>query len=93
MVQKGMSSVTFIGFAAGALTTVSFVPQAVKSYRTKRCDDLSSGMLLAFTSGVVLWLAYGFFLRSAPIISANVVTLALLAVIIVMKIRYRPPEL
>ena len=89
MVQKGMSSVTFIGFAAGALTTISFVPQAVKSYRTKRCNDLSAGMLLAFASGVVLWLAYGFFLRSAPIISANAVTLALLAVIIGMKIRYR----
>ena len=88
-----MSSVTFIGFVAGALTTVSFVPQAVKSYRTKRCDDLSAGMLLAFTSGVVLWLAYGFFLHSAPIISANALTLALLAVIIVMKIRYRPPDL
>ncbi len=88
-----MSSVTFIGFVAGALTTVSFVPQAVKSYRSKRCDDLSAGMLLAFTSGVVLWLAYGFFLRSAPIISANALTLALLAVIIVMKIRYRAPDL
>ena len=93
MVQKDMSSVTLIGFAAGALTTLSFVPQAVKSYRTKRCDDLSAGMLLAFTSGVVLWLTYGLIVRSAPIITANAVTLALLAGIIIMKIRYRPPEL
>jgi len=84
-----MSLVTLIGFAAGTLTTFSFVPQVVKSYRTKRCDDLSAGMLLAFTSGVVLWLVYGLFLHSAPIISANAVTLALLAVILVMKLRYR----
>ncbi|HYX67812.1 MAG TPA: SemiSWEET transporter [Terriglobales bacterium] len=84
-----MSLVTLIGFAAGSLTTFSFLPQVVKSYRTKRCDDLSSGMLLAFTGGVVLWLVYGLFLRSAPIISANAVTLALLAVILVMKLRYR----
>ena len=84
-----MSLVTLIGFAAGTLTTLSFVPQVVKSYRTKRCDDLSAGMLLAFTSGVVLWLVYGLFLHSAPIISANAVTLALLAVILVMKLRYR----
>jgi MtN3 and saliva related transmembrane protein len=88
MVQKDMSHVTFIGFMAGALTTVSFVPQVVKSYRTKRCNDLSGGMLLALTSGVVLWLAYGSFLRSAPIISANAVKLALLVAIIVMKTRY-----
>lgn len=84
-----MSFVTLIGFLAGTLTTLSFVPQVLKSYRTKRCDDLSAGMLLAFTSGVVLWLVYGLFLHSAPIISANAVTLALLAVILVMKVRYR----
>lgn len=84
-----MSYVTLIGFLAGALTTFSFVPQVLKSYRSKRCDDLSAGMLLAFTSGVVLWLVYGLFLRSAPIITANAVTLALLAVILVMKVLYR----
>lgn len=84
-----MTFVTLIGFAAGTLTTLSFVPQLVKTYRTKRCDDLSAGMLLAFTTGVVLWLVYGLFLRSAPIISANAVTLVLLAAIGAMKIRYR----
>ncbi len=84
-----MNFVTLIGFAAGTLTTLSFGPQVLKTYRTKRCDDLSAGMLLAFTSGVVLWLVYGLFLRSAPIISANAVTLALLVAIGAMKIRYR----
>lgn len=84
-----MPNATLIGFAAGTLTTLSFLPQVIKTYRTKRCDDLSGGMLLAFTSGVVLWLVYGLFLRSAPIISANAVTLALLAAIVVMKVRYR----
>ena len=86
-----MSFVTLIGFAAGTLTTLSFVPQVVKSYRSKRCDDLSFGMLLAFTCGVTLWLVYGLFLHSAPIISANAVTLALLAVMLAMKFRYRAP--
>ena len=84
-----MSFVTLIGFAAGALTTFSFLPQVLKTYRTKRCDDLSTGMLLAFTAGVALWLTYGLFLHSAPIISANAVTLALLAAIVIMKLRYR----
>lgn len=84
-----MSFVTLTGFAAGTLTTFSFLPQLLKTYRSKRCDDLSAGMLLAFTTGVALWLVYGLFLRSAPIISANAVTLALLAAILGMKIRYR----
>ncbi len=85
-----MSPATLIGFAAGALTTFSFLPQVLKTYRTKRCDDLSMSMLLAFSTGVTLWLVYGLFLHSAPIISANAVTLALLAAILVMKARYRP---
>lgn len=84
-----MALMTAIGFAAGTLTTLSFVPQVLKTYRTKRCDDLSAGMLTAFAVGVVLWLVYGLFLGSAPIIAANAVTFALLAVILLMKARYR----
>jgi MtN3 and saliva related transmembrane protein len=84
-----MTIATVIGFAAGTLTTVSFVPQVLQTFRSKRCDDLSWGMLLAFTSGVCLWFVYGVFLRSAPIMLANLVTLALLIWLVVMKIRYR----
>jgi MtN3 and saliva related transmembrane protein len=83
------SLITVLGFAAGTLTTVSFIPQVHKVYQTKRCDDLSWGMLLAFSAGVVLWLIYGILLWAAPIIVANAVTLALLLAIIVMKIRYK----
>lgn len=83
-----MSLATAIGFAAGTLTTVSFLPQVLKTFRTKRCDDLSLGMLLAFSTGVCLWLVYGIFLRSAPIMAANAVTLAILAPLLVMKLRY-----
>ncbi|MFI5108323.1 MAG: SemiSWEET family sugar transporter [Terriglobales bacterium] len=92
-----MTIATVIGFIAGTLTTVSFVPQVLKTFRTKRCDDLSFGMLAAFASGVCLWLVYGIFLWSAPIIVANLVTLCLLVPLVVMKIRYRraisrPPD-
>ena len=82
------SLITVLGFAAGTLTTLSFIPQVHKVWRTKRGGDLSWGMLLAFFSGVVLWLIYGILLRAAPIIVANAVTLVLLLVIIIMKIRY-----
>lgn len=84
-----MQITPFLGFVAGTLTTVSFVPQAHKAWRSKRCDDLSWGMLLVFSGGVLLWLLYGLLLGSAPIIVANAVTLALLLAIISMKARYR----
>lgn len=73
---------------AGTLTTISFVPQVIKAWRSKRCDDLSWGMLIAFSAGVTLWLIYGLRLSAPPIIAANAVTLALLVTIIVLKIRY-----
>ena len=81
--------ITLLGFAAGTLTTLSFVPQVHKAWRSKRCDDLSLGMLLAFGLGVFLWLIYGLMLRDMPIILANVVTLALILVLLWLKARYR----
>jgi MtN3 and saliva related transmembrane protein len=83
------SIIETIGFAAGALTTISFAPQAFKTWRTRRCDDLSSTMLLTFAAGVILWLAYGLALRAAPIIAANSVTLVLIVAILAMKRRFR----
>lgn len=80
--------ITLIGFVAGTLTTLSFVPQVVHTARTRRCDDLSFGMLFAFGGGVALWLVYGCALHALPIIAANAVTLALIAAIVVMKLRY-----
>jgi MtN3 and saliva related transmembrane protein len=83
-----MSLTELLGFLAGTLTTVSFVPQVLKAWRSKRCDDLSWGMLIAFSAGVIFWLIYGLRLSAPPIIAANAVTLALLLTIIVLKIRY-----
>jgi MtN3 and saliva related transmembrane protein len=83
-----MRLTTLLGFAAGILTTISFVPQVLHAWRSKRCDDLSWGMLLSFSAGVVLWLVYGLRLWAMPVIVANAVTLALLLVIMKMKIRY-----
>jgi MtN3 and saliva related transmembrane protein len=81
--------VTVIGLAAGTLTTVSFLPQLLRTWRLRRADDISGWWLAAFISGVVLWLAYGLFLWSLPIILANAATLALTMAILVMKIWYR----
>lgn len=83
-----MHAITFLGFVAGTLTTLSFVPQVYKAWRTKRCDDLSMGMLLSFGAGVCLWIAYGLLLHAPPVIAANVVTLALLVALVFLKARY-----
>jgi MtN3 and saliva related transmembrane protein len=84
-----MHAINILGFVAGTLTTLSFLPQVHKAWTTRRCDDLSLGMLLAFGTGVLLWMIYGFWLRAAPVIIANVVTLALILVLIVLKARFR----
>lgn len=78
----------WVGMAAGALTTVAFVPQALKTWRTRHARDLSLGMFSLFTLGVVFWLAYGILLGSWPIIIANSVTLLLAGSILFFKIRY-----
>ena len=83
-----MTLTALLGFIAGTLTTISFVPQVYKAWRSKRCHDLSWGMLVTFSGGVVLWLTYGLRLWAAPIILANAVTLALLVTIGILKLRY-----
>jgi MtN3 and saliva related transmembrane protein len=84
-----MSFTELCGFMAGTLTTISFVPQVLKAWRSKSCNDLSWGMLITFSAGVVLWLIYGLRLWAMPIIIANAVTLSLLIVIMVLKINYK----
>lgn len=78
-----------VGYAAAVLTTVAFVPQALKSWRTRDLSGVSLTMYTLFTAGVALWLVYGLLLGSWPIILANVVTLALAGVVLVLKVRHR----
>ena len=72
----------------GRLTTLSFVPQALHTFRTRDVRGISLGMYSAFTLGVALWLAYGVALRAWPIVVANAVTLCLAAAILAMKLLY-----
>jgi MtN3 and saliva related transmembrane protein len=83
-----LTSVDWIGLLAGTLTTIAFVPQAVKIWVTKSADDVSYLMFGIFSLGIVLWLAYGIALGAMPIIVANVVTLVLSVLVIALKVRY-----
>ncbi|HZB62425.1 MAG TPA: SemiSWEET transporter [Microvirga sp.] len=83
-----MSGLQILGFTAALLTTLCWLPQALRTIRTKDTKSLSLLTQSAFTLGVALWLAYGVFTGDAPIIFANSVTICLVSLILVLKLRY-----
>jgi len=80
--------VTFLGFVAGTLTTLAFLPQVLHTYRSKSVDGLSYGTLITFSVGVLLWFIYGIYLRSWPMILANGLTLVQQFPLLLMKLHY-----
>lgn len=84
-----METNDLIGMVAGTLTTVSFVPQALKIWKSRSATDISLGMFLLFSLGVLLWLIYGIKIAAMPVIVANAITLALSLSIILMKIVFK----
>lgn len=77
-----------IGYLAASLTTLSFLPQALHTFRTRDVSGISLGMYGLFNTGVALWLVYGLLLGAWPIVVANAITLGLALAILVMKLRY-----
>jgi MtN3 and saliva related transmembrane protein len=84
-----MEWIDWIGSAAACLTTASFVPQAWHTFRSRDVSGISLPMYSLFTLGVALWLLYGILLLAWPIIIANVITISLALMILIMKLKYR----
>jgi MtN3 and saliva related transmembrane protein len=82
------SGTTAIGFVAAMLTTVAFLPQVVKVWTTQSAKDVSLGMYLILTIGVALWLVYGIFIVSWPMIISNAITLVLASAVLGMKLKF-----
>ena len=78
----------WLGYIAATLTTLSFVPQAAKTIRSRDTSGISLGMYVVFTLGFVCWFGYGLVLGSWPMILANAVTFVLAAVILGLKLRH-----
>jgi len=78
----------WIGYVAATLTTLSFLPQAIKTIRSRDTRGISLAMYAVFTVGVAFWLGYGFVLGSWPMIVSNIITLILSATILTMKLRH-----
>ena len=81
--------ITYIGFFAAFCTTIAFLPQAIKVYKTKSTKDISLYMFLIFTIGVLSWLIYGLIINDLPVTLANAVTLILSLFILTYKIKYK----
>ncbi|HQQ06976.1 MAG TPA: SemiSWEET transporter [Candidatus Omnitrophota bacterium] len=78
-----------VGFGAALLTSFGFLPQVIKIYKTKSVQDISLIALIQFAVGISLWLSYGVHLKNIVIISANTVTLLVLASAFVLYFRYK----
>jgi MtN3 and saliva related transmembrane protein len=83
-----MNYVAVVGFGAGTLCTLAYLPQALHSFRTKSVRDISLAMLLSLNAGLLLWVAYGFLIHSLPIILPNAVTFFMAFPLLVMKLRF-----
>lgn len=83
-----MTIVTILGFTAAALTTGSFLPQAIKTIRTKDTHSISFFMYLLFSTGTLLWLLFGLFSDNIPIVVANAITLVFAVIILIYKMKY-----
>lgn len=83
-----MDTASLVGFAAGLLTTLAFVPQVTKIWKSRSAKDISLRAFLAFTVGVALWLLYGILQQELPIILWNSVTLLLAGAILAMKRKF-----
>lgn len=84
----GINPADAIGFIAAAMTTLSFLPQALLSFKTRDVSGVSLGMYTVFTIGVAMWLLYGLLLGMWPVVWANAVTLMLALAILTMKLIY-----
>ena len=81
-------NIDIFGYFAAILTTAAFVPQLIKTLKTKKADDVSLITLIMFITGVLFWIIYGYRISSLPIMLANVITLTLNSLILVSKIYY-----
>ena len=79
----------YIGYAAGGLTVISFLPQVVRAWRTHETEDLSLGMFTILLAAGALWITYGIVSGDVPVIATNIGTVTLNAAILVAKVKFK----
>ena len=78
----------FFGYFAAILTTLAFLPQLIKTLKTKKAEDVSLTTLIMFLTGVLSWIIYGYKISSTPILLANIITFILNLLILIFKITF-----
>ena len=81
-------NIEFFGYFAAILTTLAFLPQLIKTLKTKKADDVSLTTLIMFLTGVLSWIIYGYKISSTPILIANITTFILNLLILIFKITF-----
>jgi MtN3 and saliva related transmembrane protein len=84
-----MSGIQILGLLAGTITSITFLPQVIKIWKTRSAKDLSLMMLLLLMLGVILWLTYGLVIKDAAIIYTNSMVLAMSLILLYFKLRFR----
>ena len=81
-------NIEFYGYIAAVLTTIAFLPQLIKTIKTKSANDVSLITLVMFICGLCFWIIYGYQISSIPIMTANIITFLLNLLILISKISY-----
>ncbi len=81
-----MEPIEILGMVAGTLSSITFLPQVIKTWQTKSTKDISLWMFLLVTSSVVLWLVYGIIKESIPIIYTNSMVLVMSLIMLYFKL-------
>ena len=81
-------NIEFFGYFAAILTTLAFLPQLLKTLKTKKAEDVSLITLIMFLTGVLSWIIYGYKISSTPILVANIITFILNLLILIFKISF-----
>lgn len=81
-----------IGYVGSILSSITFIPQVYKSWKSKSVGDLSFTMVLIVVSSTIVWLTYGYLISSGPVLVANTVVLLLTLVLLYFKLTFKPPQ-
>ena len=83
------SSIELIGYLGSFLTSITFIPQVYKSWKSKRVGDLSTWMVLIVVTSTLVWLTYGYLINSGPVLLANTIVLILTLVLLYFKSKFK----
>ena len=81
-----------IGYVGSILSSITFIPQVYKSWKSKSVGDLSFTMVLIVVSSTIVWLTYGYLISSGPVLVANTVVLILTLVLLYFKLTFKTPQ-